>query len=586
MTELIFEEDEFEYQYNDLLQVNLRKGIDVLKHQQKTLDFMDYRSRSKIISGGIIALKMGLGKTCISLFRIALKCLRKKELIKLPMLTKKINKYMIKIIQQYSVDTTHPFLVVLPKSAISVWKQEIEKFVGDQLRYLIFHRETMKNKFNTITYKELCKYHIVITTYQTLSKIAKKNNIFESLLEKDSFMRNAGINAPIYTKKIGNTLYKLKGPKILFYTLWEEIFADESHKLANPKSLTFYTMMSLHAKHKWCLTGSLINNYTTDLFTQIKWLGGCEDISNPKQFTYEEYLRKELYKCILIMSYADAGIKLPPIIRKVEILELSDKEEQLYNYYQTETRNAYNNFVVGGNNFASVLTMFLRLRQVCICPYTILEKSSRNYIEKKDEKYNIAQKVLDKVNNGLVSWINDIKGTAGMYSTKINRMIDIIKKEIPKDESVVVFTNFKKVVDVVVKRFKKEKITYTLFDGDVKSAGREKSIEKFRKKNAQVFLATFKAGSESLNLSDISNNVITCELWYNPTTEDQAECRVHRYGQVNIVKVWKLMVKNSIDEKIEQICKDKRLLAELFMSKKQKVNEKLNAKLIGQILSC
>ena len=89
MTELIFEEDEFEYQYNDFLQVNLRKGINVLKHQQKTLDFMDYRSRSKIISGGIIALKMGLGKTCISLFRIVLKCLRKKELIKLPMLNNK-----------------------------------------------------------------------------------------------------------------------------------------------------------------------------------------------------------------------------------------------------------------------------------------------------------------------------------------------------------------------------------------------------------------------------------------------------------------------------------------------------------------
>lgn len=582
MTEIIFEEDDFEYYHNDVLDINLRKNINILNHQQRSLDWMSFRSKSKI-SGGILALRMGLGKTAISIFRISLKCLRKKNPISLKYL--KINKYMKKIIQEYAKETINPFLIVLPKSAISVWKQEMEKFVGDQLKYLIFHRENMKNKFDTITYKELCNYHIVITTYQTLSKIAKKNNIYESLLEKDSFMRNADINIPIYTKKIAKTLHNIKGPKILFYTLWEEIFADESHKLTNPKSLTFYTMMSLHGKTKWCLTGSLINNYTSDLFTQIKWLGGCEDISNAKQFTYDEYIKKELYKCIMIMSYADAGIKLPPIIKKIEVLELKDKEEQLYNYYQTETRNVYNNFVVGGNNFASVLTMFLRLRQVCICPYTILEKSSRNYVEKKNEKYNTAQKVLDQINNGLVSWINDVNGTAGMYSTKINRMVEIIKKEIPQNESVVVFTNFKKVVDVVVKRFKKEKITFTLFDGDVKSIGREKSIEKFRKKKAQVFLATFKAGSESLNLSDISNNVITCELWYNPTTEDQAESRVHRYGQTNDVKVWKLMIKNSIDEKIEQICKDKRSLAELFMGKK-KSGDKLNAKLIGQILSC
>jgi SNF2 family DNA or RNA helicase len=341
-------------------------------------------------------------------------------------------------------------------------------------------------------------------------------------------------------------------------------------------------MMALHAKYKWCLTGSIINNYTRDLYAQLKWLGGCEEFANQRQFSYDEYIKKELYKAVLIMSYEDAGIKLPPIIRKTEILEFDQKENEMYQYYQNATKDVYNDFIVGGNSFASVLTMFLRLRQVCICPHTVLDKSKN---DKKNEEFNTAQKTLDKISGGLVSWLNNINGSAGMYSTKINRLVEIIKKEIPKNESVLVFTNFKKAIDVIIKRFKKEKISYTLFDGDVKSSDRKKNIEKFRNKTAQVFLATFKAGSESLNLSDISHNVIFCEEWWSPKSQDQGEMRVYRYGQKNIVRVWKLMMKNSIDIKMDEMCNHKRELSDLFMNGKgSKKNTNLNAQLLGTIL--
>jgi SNF2 family DNA or RNA helicase len=576
----------YEYKYNEKLGINLCKGIEPLKHQLKVDDWMSYRSRCKV-TGGIVGLKMGLGKTGSSLFRIAKKCLnlhyyKASE----DFLLTKINRDIMKIILKYADREIKPSLVVLPKSALSVWETEIPKFLGDQLKSLVYHRDTLKKKFNTITYKDLCKYHVIIITYETLSAIAKRHGVFETLLEKDGFQRNAGINLPIYTRKIREKLQEMKGGKILFYTLWEDIFADESHRLTNPKSITFYTMMALHAKYKWCLTGSLINNYTSDLYAQLKWLGACEDFANAKQFTYDEYMKRELYRAVLIMSYADAGIILPPIIRKTEILELKGKELEIYQYYQTATREAYSNFIVGGETFASVLTMFLRLRQVCICPYTVLEKSSRGYVETEDIDYNIAQKALDKISNGLVTWLNDVKGTAGMYSAKINKLIDIIKNEIPKGESVVVFTNFKKVMDVIIKRFKKEKISFCLFDGDVKGADRKKSIDDFRSKKSQVFLATIKTGSVSLNLSDIAHNLVTCELWWSPTGEDQGESRIYRYGQTKNVKIWRLMVKDSIDEKMEEICKNKRELAELFMSgKKSKEGKNLNAKLLGQILN-
>jgi SNF2 family DNA or RNA helicase len=377
----------------------------------------------------------------------------------------------------------------------------------------------------------------------------------------------------------------MKGGKILFYILWEDIYADESHRFCNPRSLTFYTMMSLHGKFRFALSGTPLNNYQSDLFTQLKWIGGCVDITNAKEFSYEYYIKTQLFKCIKIMNYEDAEIKLPEVISRVEVLELTGKEKEIYEYYQNATRNVYNDFMIGSNNFASVLTMFLRLRQVCICPYTVLDKSARKYKEVKNDDYKIAQDVLDKLSGGLVSWLNNVNGTAGMYSTKINRIMEIIRHEIPKNESVVVFTNFKKVIDVIIERFKKEKITYTIFDGDVKSADREKSIEMFRKNKAQVFLATLKAGSESLNLSDISHNVILSEIWYCPRAEDQAKSRVHRYGQTHVVNFWKLIFKDSIDERIEQICQGKRELAELFMGRGTKTTSRLNASLLGQILN-
>ena len=579
--------EKFVYEYNDYLEVNLCKGFHPLKHQYNVLEWQKARGKTNV-KGGILALKMGLGKTAIALFRTASKCLisNKSLKIKRDIVNSILSRDITGIIMKYLPNPkVNPTLVVLPKSALITWKIEIKKFFGDQLKYLVFHRDEMKKTMDTITFQQLSKYHIILITYETLSLLAKKNKVYADLLEKDNFQRNAGINSPIYTKSMEKKLQTMKGGKILFYILWEDIYADESHRFSNPRSLTFYTMMSLHGKFKFALSGTPLNNYQSDLFTQLKWIGGCVDITNAKEFSYEYYIRQQLFKCIKIMNYEDAEIKLPEVISRVEILELTGKEKEIYEYYQNATRNVYNDFMIGSNNFASVLTMFLRLRQVCICPYTVLDKSARKYKEVKNDDYKIAQDVLDKLSGGLVSWLNNSNGTAGMYSTKINRIMEIIRNEIPKNESVVVFTNFKKVIDVIIKRFEKEKITYTIFDGDVKNADREKSIEMFRKNKAQVFLATLKAGSESLNLSDISHNVILSEIWYCPRAEDQAKSRVHRYGQTHVVNFWKLIFKDSIDERIEQICQGKRELAELFMGRGTKTTARLNASLLGQILN-
>lgn len=571
----------YTYEFNDYLETYLRKGIKPLKHQCETLEWMKVRSKSKI-KGGILALKMGLGKTSIVLFRIASKILKINNKSLNININKNVENIILNYLPKYNVG---PSLVVVTKSALIVWKDEIKKFFGDKLKYLIFHRDNLKREIDTITYKDLNQYHIVFITYETLSSIAKKYNIYEDLLEKDDYNRNIGISSPIYDDKAKRKFNNYKGSKILFYNLWEDIYADESHKITNPKTIIFYTMMSLYAKYKWCLTGSPISNCSTDLFSQLKWIGGCEEIMNDKQFTYEIYMKSGLYKCIKVMNYKDAGIELKPIIEHLKLLELTTEEKQIYEYYKNATKNVYTDYLSHSNTFASVLTMFLRLRQVCICPYTVLDKSSRNNKKEKNEDYNIAKETLDKINGtSLLKWLNNKKGSAGTHSTKINEMINIIHNDIPKDEKVLVFTNFKKVIDVIIDRFYKEKITFTIFDGDVKNIDRDKHIEEFRNGNAKVFLATFKSGSESLNFSDVSNNVILLEQWYCPKTEDQAKSRVHRYGQTKNVNVWKLMIKDSIDERIEQICKEKRELAELFLCKKSSKGIRLNTELIGKIL--
>lgn len=82
-------------------------------------------------------------------------------------------------------------------------------------------------------------------------------------------------------------------------------------------------------------------------------------------------------------------------------------------------------------------------------------------------------------------------------------------------------------------------------------------------------IVSLRAGGTGLNLT-MANNVMICDPWWNPAHEDQATKRVHRIGQEKPVKVYRFIMKNSIEERIAKMHIKKRALADKIMMKKNK----------------
>ncbi len=355
-------------------------------------------------------------------------------------------------------------------------------------------------------------------------------------------------------------------------------------------------MMCLYGKNKICLSGSPIKNYHTDLYAQLRFIGyKSVMIGVPKRFNITLYQKEKLYEFIDVKTNEDAGIVLPYTIEHFIPVNLEKEERAMYEYYRDHTKWVYKQFMIGCANFSNVLTLFLRLRQICVAAYTITKESARDFVKgKNDEEYTVSQKILDKMSAGMATWIRDKTGTSGIRSAKMLAMIKIITS-IPENEKVLIFTNFKRVIDLgldAMTEFLPHRETINL-DGDVTDQDREMTIQKFKtSKTCNTMFISYKVGSEGLNLIE-AGHVILFESWWNSVTEDQSRSRVTRFGQTKNVHVYTIVVRlenpeiSNIEDRMREICQHKRELIASYLegNKKVKLSEGgMNANLLGQIL--
>ena len=332
--------------------------------------------------------------------------------------------------------------------------------------------------------------------------------------------------------------------------------------------------------------GPVVHN-CSDLYSQFRFCG-YDQCMLPKQFNYNTYDRSKMYEFILCKDYKDTGIKLPDIKENNIEIVLKDREKEIYDYYHGATKAVYNGFLIGSYNFSNVLTLFLRLRQICVSPYTILAESSRNYKQgKEDQEYTLSQKILDEMTAGLATWVKDKTSTSGIHSAKMTAMIDVLKNKIKPGEKTLVFTSFKKVIDVAVLALQTAMPDkkFLILDGDVTGDERDSTLDMFKdhKLGYDVMFISYKVGSEGLNLVE-ANNIIMFENWWCPSTKQQAKFRSYRIGQKNEVNIWNLIVKNSIEEKIEAICQEKLKLIDDFLISKKKFSTKMDAATLGRVI--
>jgi len=216
-------------------------------HQINSIDFVQEREKTPIhgVRGGILHLTMGLGKTLTALCHLFLR--------------RKLN--------------DNPALVVCSKTVMINWRLEIDKFFGDSIRVLYWHKDYYRQS-HRITREELLNYHIVIINYDAVLRSFKPDIYGDQMfikgtqrIHKDKILC-INERRPCHVNKQYDSGYDL-----VMNVAWSRIVADESQRFANPKTKTYKAMMCLIGEYKSCLTGTPIRNYNTDIWAQLRWLG-------------------------------------------------------------------------------------------------------------------------------------------------------------------------------------------------------------------------------------------------------------------------------------------------------------------------
>lgn len=321
---------------------------------------------------------------------------------------------------------------------------------------------------------------------------------------------------------------------------FEVCIIDEAQAIKNYQAGITKEVKKIKAKFHLALTGTPVENSIYELWSIFDYLMpgylnnidtfrkiyGISDIDD-KSLEIIKKLNYQVKPFILRRKKIDVIKDLPDKIENNVYLELSDIQKGLYQKETEKTKKEMEN-LIKEEGFTKarfkILQLLLKLRQICIDPSLIYD----NYNETAVKMENLKEIVKDLIANG---------------------------------HKMLIFSNFKMVIDKVEKLFKKENISFYTITGEVDSKKRMELVEKFNSDDTNCFLITLKSGGTGLNLTG-ADTVIHLDIWWNPQVENQATDRAHRIGQKKIVTVMKLVTKGTIEEKIIELQQKKKILAD------------------------
>ena len=383
-----------------------------------------------------------------------------------------------------------PSLVVAPSSLTLNWKNEVEKF-GKNINSIVING-------NAIQRKELISkcndYDLIITSYD--------------LLKRD---------IDIYIKNNIEFRYQI---------------ADEAQYIKNSNTQNAKTLKEINAETKFALTGTPIENSLAELWSIFDYImpGYLFSYSRFKR-DYEtqiikdnetrkmEKLKTMIEPFVLRRTKKEVLTELPEKTITVIKNEMTDEQQKIYLTYLAQTKKEVAR-VVGLNGIKKskiqILALLTRLRQICCHPSLFLESYEGE-------------------------------------SSKLIQCIEIVKEAISGGHKILLFSSYTEMFKIIEKEFEKEGIDYLKLTGETKVDQRIEMVDEFNSnKDIKVFLISLKAGGTGLNLTG-ADIVIHYDPWWNLSVENQATDRAYRIGQKNNVQVYKLITKNSIEEKIDNL---------------------------------
>ncbi len=149
-------------------------------------------------------------------------------------------------------------------------------------------------------------------------------------------------------------------------------------------------------------------------------------------------------------------------------------------------------------------------------------------------------------------------------SSKLKACLELVKSLVDNNKSVLLFSNFTSMLDLIQVELQNLHIPYFRMDGTTNKEERRELVQKFQDKERKVFLISLKAGGTGINLT-AAEAVIHFDPWWNVSAENQASDRAYRIGQQSNVQVYKLIMRNTIEERIQNLQQMKKELADIFV---------------------
>ncbi|CAF3394516.1 unnamed protein product [Rotaria sp. Silwood1] len=437
---------------------------------------------------GILADEMGLGKTIQTI-----------ALITYLMEVKKVN---------------GPYLIIVPLSTLANWVNEFEKW-SPAVSTIIFKGNPQIRKTLGYTLRN-GKFNVLLTTYE----------------------------------------YIIKDKALLSKIKWRYMIIDEGHRMKNHHCKLTQVLNTYYvAPHRLLLTGTPLQNKLPELWALLnfllpsifkscttfeQWFNApfattCEKVElNPEEtLLIIRRLHKVLRPFLLRRLKKEVESQLPDKIEYVIKCDMSALQRVMYNHMQssgillTEDKNGK------GSNPKALMNTIMQLRKICNHPFMFNE---------------LEEKIGDHLN-----YANGVCNGADLYraSGKFELLDRILPKLKATNHRVLLFCQMTSLMTIMEDYFAYKNFTYLRLDGQTKSEERGDLLARFSEANSDyfIFLLSTRAGGLGLNLQKADTVIIFDSDW-NPHQDLQAQDRAHRIGQVNEVRVLRLMTVNSVEEKI------------------------------------
>ncbi len=341
--------------------------------------------------------------------------------------------------------------------------------------------------------------------------------------------------------------------------MWQMVVLDEAQAIKNAHTKRAQASVALQAKFRLALTGTPVENYLDELWSLFNFvnpglLGSREGfqkrfagpIERDGDATARQALRALIRPFLLRRTKAAVLTELPPRTEQTMQVEMAGPERV---FYEALRQRALDSIAAldapEGKRKIHILAEITRLRRACCNPALI-------------------------------------DAAAGVPSGKLDAFLDLVDELVRNRHRALVFSQFVGHLALVRAALDARGIGYEYLDGSTPAADRQRRVAAFQAGSADLFLISLRAGGTGLNLT-AADYVVHLDPWWNPAVEDQASDRAHRIGQERPVTIYRLIMQDSIEERILTLHRDKRDLASELLDGAETAGHLSEDELIGLI---